>query len=284
VRKLGSPARPPLLIIHGGPTWDHSYLLPAVAELTDVAHVILYDQRGCGRSARVPPHGDLPESQLQPEFLADDAAALLQELGAPATVLGFSFGGRIAMRLVERHPALVDRLIVASTTAYRDYDLASDADYVARSAQCSEVDFTLTADGALSRAMAYAYAPLQIWRLDRLPQWHEILARVRFTSDYNGPYAAGTLRPAAPDNAADILAAWSRPTLILHGQKDLTFPVEVARRLHRALPASTVAEIPEAGHMTHFDAPEAWLTAIRAFLRDTHQLPDRRIGQHSPIR
>src|SRR4051794_21680180 len=96
VRRFGNPARPALVVIHGGPTWDHSYLLPAIAELTDVAHVVVFDLRGCGRSHRTPPIGDLPESQLQPDLLADDVAALIRALGTgPADVLGFSFGGRI---------------------------------------------------------------------------------------------------------------------------------------------------------------------------------------------
>jgi pimeloyl-ACP methyl ester carboxylesterase len=257
------------VIVHGGPTWDHSYLLPAIAELADVAHVVVSDLRGCGRSARVAPWGDLPESALQPEFLADDVAALIRSLGdAPATVLGFSFGGRIAMRLIERHPELVDRLILASTSAYTDYadDLAADPSYAARRALCPEVDWSIPGDGAASRAMAYAHAPLQIDDLDRLPAWHEVLAGVRFTSDYNRPYAAGELRPGAPDNAAVLLRAWNRPTLILHGERDLCFPITVARRLHAALPESTLAEIPAAGHMAHFDAPDAWTGEIRDFL------------------
>lgn len=54
VRRLGDPVRPPLVVIHGGPTWDHSYLAPAVEQLTDVAHVVLFDLPGCGRSHRTP--------------------------------------------------------------------------------------------------------------------------------------------------------------------------------------------------------------------------------------
>ena len=39
VRRFGDPALPMLVVVHGGPTWDHSYLLRAVGELADVAHV-----------------------------------------------------------------------------------------------------------------------------------------------------------------------------------------------------------------------------------------------------
>lgn len=55
--------------------------------------------------------------------------------------------------------------------------------------------------------------------------------------------------------------------LIVHGSHDMTFPVSLARRLHAAVPASTLAEIPDAAHMTHYDNPGAWLAAIRNFLQ-----------------
>ncbi|WIM92493.1 alpha/beta hydrolase [Actinoplanes oblitus] len=277
VRRLGDRDLPALVVIHGGPSWDHSYLLPALAELVDTAHVVLFDLRGCGRSHRTPPLGDLPESELRPHLLADDVAALVDALGTgPVDVLGFSYGGRIAMRLVQRHPEVVDRLILASTTAYTDFDseLAASADYQQRRRLCTEVGFDdplLTGpaapDGALSRAMADAEAPLQVWRLDRLDRWREVLDRVRFSSDYDRPYLSGSWPPGGPENAAEVLSDWGRPVLILHGQKEMSFPLETARRLHAVLPASTLAEIPDAAHMAHFDNPAEWLAAIRRFLR-----------------
>lgn len=275
VRRFGDPDLPLLVVVHGGPTWDHSYLLPTVAELIDVAHLVVFDLRGCGRSHRTPPLGDLPDSQLQPDLLADDVAALIRSFGSPADVLGFSFGGRIAMRVVQQHPQVVRRLVLASTTAYADYgdELSGSADYQLRNALCVKVSFDDpvlarpdAADGALSRAMAFGSAPLQIWRLDRLDAWRRVLERVHFTSDYNRPYATGALRPAAPDDPVSVLRDWARPLLILHGAREMSFPIGVARRLHAELPASILVEVPEAAHMAHFDNPERWLTAVREFL------------------
>ncbi|MEV4278570.1 alpha/beta fold hydrolase [Actinoplanes xinjiangensis] len=276
VRRFGDRDLPILVVIHGGPTWDHSYLLPTVADLVDTAHVVMFDLRGCGRSHRTPPIGDLPESQLQPPLLADDVAALIKALSTgPVDVLGFSFGGRIAMRLVQRHPDVVGRLILASTTAYTDFDseFKQSADYRQRRHLCTDIRFDdpvlagpTAPDGALSRAMAHAEAPLQVWRLDRLDAWRQILDRVRFTSDYNRPYASGALLPGGPENAPEVLSSWGGPVLILHGAKEMSFPIETARRLHAALPASTLAEIPDAAHMAHFDNPTRWLAAIRRFL------------------
>ncbi|MFF5080702.1 alpha/beta fold hydrolase [Actinoplanes sp. NPDC000266] len=260
VRRFGDPSRP---------TWDHSYLLPAVARLSDVAYVVMFDLRGCGRSSRTP---ELPVSALQPDHLADDVAALVRSLGAEkADVLGFSYGGMVAMRVVEQHPELVRSVILASTTAYRNW--SPSADYQERRRLCPEVSFSdpvlsgpEAPDGALSRAMAVADAPLAIWHLDRLAEWHEVLDGVRFSSDWNEPYAAGKLRPAAPEDAPRVLREWGGPALVVHGARDMGFPVGVARRLHAELPGSTLAEIPEAAHMAHFDDPEAWLAAVRAFL------------------
>jgi pimeloyl-ACP methyl ester carboxylesterase len=276
VRRYGDPALPVLVVIHGGPTWDHSYLLPAVAQLAGLRHVVLFDLRGCGRSARTPPVGETPVAALQPDLLADDVAALLDRYaGGRGDLLGFSYGGMVAMRVVDQHPEQVDRLVLASTTAYRGYaeELSALPDRRERAAQVPGIRFddpALTGpqapDGALSRAMAQADTAYQIWRLDRRDEWAKVLDGVRFSSDWNGPFAAGTLRPAGPPDAEAVLRDWGRPVLILHGAREMSFPVALARRLHAALPASTLVEVPEAAHMAHFDNPDAWLAAIRTFL------------------
>jgi pimeloyl-ACP methyl ester carboxylesterase len=277
VRRFGDAALPMLIVVHGGPTWDHTYLLSPVSELADQAHVVLFDLRGCGRSSRTPPVGDLPVAALQPDLLANDVAALIRHYDAArADVLGFSYGGGIAMRMIDQHPDLVRSLILASTTAYQDYEHEREAslDYQARSLMCTEIawdDPGLTSpdapDGALSQAMAYASAPRDIWNLDRLEEWHRVLAAIRFSSDWNAPHAAGQLRPGVPEHAERVLKEWRGQVLILQGSREMAFPVALARGLHAALAASTLAEIPDAAHMAHFDNPQAWLSAIRTFLR-----------------
>ena len=72
-----------------------------------------------------------------------------------------------------------------------------------------------------------------------------------------------TPRPADP---AAALRAAARPTLILHGAGDLGFPVEVAHRLHAAVPHSELAVIDRAGHAPHFERRAEWVARLRAFL------------------
>ncbi len=276
LRRFGDPALPALVVVHGGPSWDHSYLLPQVSQLADRRHVVLFDLRGCGRSSRVPPRGSMAAGSLQPDLIADDVAALLDLLGGGrGDVLGFSYGGMVAMRVADQHPGQVDRLILASTTAYRDFgdELRASEDYAARTPLVAGIDFThpLAADpdapdGALSRAMAFDSLPYDIWQLDRRAEWEAVLDQVTFSDDWNEPYAAGLLRPAAPADPELVLREWGRPVLIVHGVHDMGFPLAVARRLHAAVPGSTLAEIPDAAHAAHFDNPDAWLGAIRDFL------------------
>jgi pimeloyl-ACP methyl ester carboxylesterase len=96
---------PPLLLIHGAAE-DVDLLAPqAEAFAARGRRVIWADRRGTGRSPR-----DRWPSTV--EAHADDAADLLRALdAAPATVLGFSSGGIVAIALAARHPGLVREAI-----------------------------------------------------------------------------------------------------------------------------------------------------------------------------
>ena len=103
--------RPALLVLHGGPGFDHSLMRSYFDRFADTHQVIYLDHRGNGRSG-----GD-PETWNLAQW-GDDIAAFIDALGLeqPA-VLGLSFGGMAAMAYATRHPQQPARLILSSTAA-----------------------------------------------------------------------------------------------------------------------------------------------------------------------
>jgi len=105
--------KPTLLLLHGGPGFDHSAFRPYFGRVADIAQVIYYDHRGHGRSDRRPPQ------EWTLDTFADDVVRLCDALGiVKPIVLGQSFGGFVAQRYLERYPAHPSKVILSSTSPH----------------------------------------------------------------------------------------------------------------------------------------------------------------------
>ena len=101
----------PLLIMHGGLGFDHTYFRPWIDSLAEDSKLIFYDHRGNGRSDRSKPLDDVYHSTW-----ADDANALREHLGIEKMVLmGHSYGGVLALHYALRYPETLSGLILATT-------------------------------------------------------------------------------------------------------------------------------------------------------------------------
>jgi pimeloyl-ACP methyl ester carboxylesterase len=102
----------PLLLLHGGIAGGE-ILADIVPRFADRRRVIVPDLQGHGRTADI----DRP---LRAEHLADDVAALIEQLGlGRADVLGYSLGGEVTWRLAIQHPDQIRRIVVVSTSCRR---------------------------------------------------------------------------------------------------------------------------------------------------------------------
>jgi pimeloyl-ACP methyl ester carboxylesterase len=115
VRDSGPPARAtgtdqvPVLLLHGWTVTADVNFFAAYGPLAERYRVLAMDHRGHGRGMR-------PTEEFSLEDCADDAAALLRELGIErAIVVGYSMGGPIGMLLAHRHPRVVAGLVVQAT-------------------------------------------------------------------------------------------------------------------------------------------------------------------------
>lgn len=254
-----------LLVVHGGPDWDHSYLREPLSQLGERHRVVLPDLRGCGRSSR-----GLADADYTPDAVVGDLLALADELGAQRfSLLGFSWGGLIAQRVAVAAPNRVERLIVASSSVL-PVDAAAFGQWPERekrrAAEASVWTDRSLSGPRLTRAAAVASAPANIWRAEALTGYLQRLADVQFTAEWLRPWKAGILHPAGLEHPIRQLAATGIPTLLLHGRYDMIFPASSIEQAAAMLPSCHAVVLDEAGHMAHVDQPSAWLDAIARFL------------------
>src|SRR3989442_11179197 len=105
---------PPVVVLHGGPGAHHDYLLPQYDLLARGRTLLYYDQRGGGRSpvGRDPPVG-------WREHVADLEALRRHWSIDRLTLLGYSWGGLLAVLYWLEHPERVDRLAPVSPAPRR---------------------------------------------------------------------------------------------------------------------------------------------------------------------
>jgi proline iminopeptidase len=111
-KTFGSSSNPPIIFIHGGPGYNCAgFELTTAQRLSENGfYVLVYDQRGCGRSQ------DFADAQftLKENLLDLDAIYKTYNL-TKATLMGHSWGGTIAAFYAEQHPEKVDKLIFVSS-------------------------------------------------------------------------------------------------------------------------------------------------------------------------
>jgi pimeloyl-ACP methyl ester carboxylesterase len=230
---------PPLVLIHhlfGDSHFTWGRHLPHFA-----AHytTVVPDLRGHGRTEN-------PAPRLLHRELAADIAGLVRALEiGPAHLVGVSTGGMALLTLAVEAPELVRRLVI------------SDATYHFKGAELRAAIAAATADLDAFRAATQldvrhspVYGP-DHWRtlVAEWPRWaHDPTA-------YHFPPLAA-------------LAGFPNPTLILHGDRDEFFPLEIARDMYRAFPTGQLGIIPNAAHLTHAQQPRAWREAVLRFLKD----------------
>jgi proline iminopeptidase len=110
----------PIIVLHGGPDFDHSYLLPDLDRLADAFRLIYYDQRGRGRST----------DQVLPEEVSltsdvDDLDRVRQHFHLDsAALLGHSWGAVLALEYTVRHPEHVSHMILMNPAPASTGDVA----------------------------------------------------------------------------------------------------------------------------------------------------------------
>jgi proline iminopeptidase len=249
---------PPCLVLHGGLGLDHVLYRRTLGPLTATRQAVFYDHRANGRSTGA------AAGTITMEQLADDAAALAAALGFDrCAVLGHSYGGFVAQELALRHPGLVERLVLVSTTpGQRGSTEDPDAEQgPPPPREFVEMASTIPATDAELEAGMTALLPFYFHRTPI----EDVL-----------PLAAGTIhRVDALVRGFEVLATWSSydrlpgvtaPTLVLAGRHDVITSPPQSERIASQIPDATRAVLDHSGHFPWIEEPAAFFDVVGAFL------------------
>jgi len=258
---------PPVIVLHGGPDFDHSYFLPDMDRLSDGYRLIYYDQRGRGKSA----DGVQPEDVTLESELADlEKVRRHFQLGT-AAVLGHSWGGVLALEYAIRHPDRVSHAIIMNPAP------VSAADYLRfRKQRVEMLGGDLDRLKAVSATAAYkegepeavyAYYRIHFKSGLKQPEHYERLMtalRASFVSK------AGILKARRIEDRLmndtwlstgyDLLPKLSSlrvPTLVIYGEHDFIPADTAAARIGEAIPNARLAAFKDCGHFAFLECPDA---------------------------
>ena len=269
---------PPVIVLHGGPDFDISYLLPDLDRLANGYRLVYYDQRGRGRSA----DSVRPEDVTLASDVADlDSVREHLHLEAPV-ILGHSWGAVLALEYALRHPTHVSRLILMNPAPASTADLATMRKaYLEALGADMERQRAIVAGAAYQagdpEAVAARYRIHFLHALRRTEDYETLMGRMHAAFVRQG--REGILKARAVEaqlmrdtwQVADYdlmprLRGLAIPTLVITGDHDF-IPVEIAAHVADAMPRARLVTLKDCGHFTFLECAPQVRAAIDSFFQ-----------------
>jgi proline iminopeptidase len=259
----------PIVVVHGGPGLDHTYLRPGLDALAAHNTVIYYDQRGTGRSTAA-----LEPDVINLDAFVEDIDALRLALGYDKiTVLAHSFGALIGLEYAVRHPDALRALILMNPvepgTRFKD-QLAARQLAAATPEDSADLAELTSTEGFAAHdpaTVSEVYRVLFRQTLRDRSRISELNLDLAETTAKNGSQVATLLGESMGEvDWWDRLPGIGVPTLVLQGRYDLE-PIAMSRALAAALPSGRLALL-NSGHFPYIEDRDGMLSAISSFFVD----------------
>jgi proline iminopeptidase len=261
VRGTGGPR--PLVVVNGGPGFDHSYLLTSTVwdTLAKSRRVVLYDQRGNGRSFPLKPGAaNTLEEQIA------DLEALRAHLGSETLdLLGHSYGGYLVMAYTARHPERVSRLILVDSAApkWTETIFLFEKVFPDGVERQNAVSFAEElGDKAATEATIREYLGMLFYA----PEHRDAFLRQVTPAAYNKAVNASLDKDLQRYDLNPEIRKFRMPVLLMTGRYDMNVAPLVAWKMHQAIPGSRFVAFERSGHLPFLEEPEAFIRATEEFL------------------
>jgi proline iminopeptidase len=274
----------PTIVLHGGPDFDHAYLLPDLDRLKDAFQLVYYDQKGRGRSA--------DNVQPQDVTLASDVEDVDRvrrhfRLDAPV-ILGHSWGTVLALEYAIRHGEHASHLVLINPApvSAKDFALLREA-YLRKLGAQMDRQREIMASAAYRDGDPAAVAAR--YRIHFLPAFKRPDAYEKLMTAMQAQFVsqgkAGIIKARAVEDRlmrdtwqkADYdllpkLRTLSVPTLVIWGDHDF-IPVDISAHIAHALPNASRVTVKDCGHFTYLECPGEVRRIVEDFF---HRLTIRR--------
>lgn len=261
---LGASNGTPLVVANGGPGFDHTYLHLSDAwdVLAKSRKVVLYDQRGVGKSSAL-----APSQSCTLRDQVDDLEAVRSHIGAERIdLLGHSWGGYLVMAYAARYPQHIQHLLIVDSAAPKFSDtvfLFKDVfpEGVEREDAAefaSQLGDKAAADKQLREYLAMLfYSPEK--RDAALAAMPDVKENIKINETIEHDLERFDMNPE--------LHKYAFPTMVMTGRYDMNVAPVVAYKIHKAIPGSQFVVFDRSGHLPFYEEPEKFVHTVEGFLK-----------------
>lgn len=256
----------PVLIINGGPGMNSEGFAPLAEMLSENNTIIIYDQRGTGKSKL----NELNSSSISMDLMVEDIEKLREELGYDQwIVLGHSFGGMLSYAYAAKYPHRVKAMIQSHSGGM---SLDNTTRFDVRKRLTSEendslVHYSLLMQSSPGNPKLVEKRAKYLAKAYLVDSKHEKTVTNRLLQvnrDINGMIWSD-MRAMLFDVTSEM-KKFNKPVLIMHGLEDVV-PIDIAERSSMILPNSKLIKMADCGHYGWLDRPEVYLKEVKTFLK-----------------
>lgn len=263
----------PIVIVHGGPGGNNYVFENTIGKkIENYATIIYYEQRGCGRSQEPDSNDD-----YSIDLLTGDLLVIINELGVDkVNILGYSFGGQLAMEFTLRYSEKVHKLILQSPSVspYErlSYTQIQGFRQIVSGEEKLIVEKIVKSNSTIEEKLDKIWDIVHINTIDKLLFYNPDNAKImrdlwaRFGYGNTGDMANALNKETRKVELLDDIKNIKNKTLILAGLYDRNIGMDLLRDIYSRIENSKFIIFDKSAHFPDLEEPSKYARAIQNFL------------------